>query len=198
MSLAERRRFLALAALAAAGVGGGSPAALAARPGADGSSGDAGAGGSGGRAQSMVAWRDVTLLGGRVLPASALRGAPVVVEFCASWCPFCARQNPHLQALWEAQRDHGLRVLTFSIDKDPAAARAYLRTHRYTFPAAMDAPVTRHWFGPRRGLPMLYVVDASGRVVAEEAGEMFPEDVAALARFAPAGASGAPGSPSAT
>jgi len=62
----------------------------------------------------------------------------------------------------------------------------------------MDAPVTRHWFGPRRGLPMLYVVDASGRVVAEEAGEMFPEDVAALARFAPGRPSGTAASPSAT
>ena len=163
-----RRRFISLASLAAlagaAGVRGATAAA----------------------ARAPVEWRDITLLDGSVLPASTLRGAPVVVEFWASWCPFCARQNPHLQALWDAQRARGLRVVTFSIDKQAGAARHYMATHRYTFPAAMDVPVTAQWFGARRGLPMLYVVDAQGHVVLEEAGEMFGEDVAALARFAPA------------
>jgi thiol-disulfide isomerase/thioredoxin len=159
-----RRRFLSLASLAlVAGAPGGVRAA----------------------ARAPIEWRDVTLLDGTVLAAGTLRGAPVVVEFWASWCPFCARQNPHLQALWEAQRAKGLRVLTFSIDQQPGAARHYMASHHYTFPAAMDLPITRQWFGARRGLPMLYVVDAQGRVVLEEAGEMFGEDVAELARFAP-------------
>lgn len=135
--------------------------------------------------ERTVQWRDIPLLDGRVLPAAELRHAPVVVEYWASWCPFCARQNPHLQALWEAQRAHGLRMVTFSIDRDPQAARRYLATHGYTFPAAMASHDAQRWFGPRRGLPMLYVVDGNGRIVVEEPGEMFPEDVAALARFAP-------------
>jgi thiol-disulfide isomerase/thioredoxin len=182
-----RRRFLSLAPLLAL-AGAGAHARPAGANGASGASAPAvraaGAGASDPR--TPVAWRDVTLLDGSVLPASALHGMPVVVEFWASWCPFCARQNPHLQALWEAQRRNGLRVLTFSIDKSAGAARRYMALHGYTFPAAMDDPRTREWFGARRGLPMLYVVDAHGRVVQEEAGEMFGEDVAALARFAPA------------
>lgn len=131
-----------------------------------------------------VDWRDVRLLDGRVLPASALKGRVVVVEFWASWCPFCARQNPLLQQLYEAQRGRGLDFLTFSIDREPAKARAYLTEHRYTFPAAMATATSEKWFGPREGLPELYVVDRDGRIVFREAGEMFPEDVQALARFA--------------
>jgi len=38
------------------------------------------------------------------------------------------------------------------------------------------------WCGPRRTLPEVYVVQG-GRVVFRESGEMFAEDVAALARF---------------
>ena len=133
-----------------------------------------------------VEWRDVTLLDGSHVRADWLRNAPVVVEFWASWCPFCARQNPQLQALWDAQRANGLRVLTFSIDRDPGAARRYVADHRYTFPAALQSAQSARSFGPRRGLPMLYVVDPAGRIVVEEAGEMFAEDVAALARYAPA------------
>jgi thiol-disulfide isomerase/thioredoxin len=131
-----------------------------------------------------VKWRDVALLDGRTLRASALVGRVVVVEFWASWCPFCAQQNPLLQQLYEAQRGHGLDFLTFSIDREPAKARAYMREHRYTFPAAMATEQSERWFGPRKGLPELYVVDRDGRIVFKEVNEMFPEDVRALARFA--------------
>lgn len=134
-----------------------------------------------------VEWRDVTLLDGTTLSATMLqRGPPVVVEIWASWCPFCRRQNPHLQAL--ADRHRGtLTVLALSIDKDAAKARAYMKEHGYTFAAAMAGPDTERWFGKREGLPEIYVVDG-GRIVFREIGEMFPEDLAALARYATAGA----------
>ena len=131
-----------------------------------------------------VEWRDVVLLDGRTLPASELRGRVVVVGFWASWCPFCKKQNPLLQELHATHGGRGLRVLTFSIDREPGKARAYVAEHAYTFPAAMaDAAVARQ-FEPRQGLPELYVVGADGRIVVRESGEMFPEDVRALARYA--------------
>ena len=133
---------------------------------------------------NRVQWSDVTLLDGRILPASSLTGRVVVVEIWASWCPFCAQQNPLLQQLYEAQRGRGLDVLTFSIDRDPAKARAYMAKHQYTFPAAMATSWSRKAFGPRAGLPELYVVDRNGRIVLKETKEMFPEDVRELARFA--------------
>lgn len=136
------------------------------------------------RIGDRVKWRDVTLLDGRTLPASALTGRVVVVEIWASWCPFCAQQNPLLQQLYDAQRGNGLDFLTYSIDRDPAKARAYMTKHRYTFPAAMATRQSATWFGPREGLPELYVVDREGRIVFREAREMFAEDVRALARFA--------------
>ena len=133
---------------------------------------------------ARVKWGDVVLLDGRTLPASALAGRVVVVEIWASWCPFCKRQNPLLQQLYAAQRGRGLEFLTFSIDREPAKARAYMAENKYTFPAAMATVESEKWFGPREGLPELYVVDRDGRIVFKEAKEMFPEDVQALARFA--------------
>jgi len=133
--------------------------------------------------RDLVRWTDVTLLDGRVLPATALEGRVVVVEIWASWCPFCARQNPHFQELYAAHAGRGLEFLTFSIDRDPAKARAYMAEHRYTFPAAMATPRSEKWFGPRQGLPEVHIVDRAGRIVFMEAKEMFPEDLRALTRF---------------
>ena len=41
----------------------------------------------------------LTLLDGRHLSADYFHGKPLIVEYWASWCPFCARQNPYLQKL---------------------------------------------------------------------------------------------------
>jgi len=127
---------------------------------------------------------DVQTLDGRTLPASALAGKPLIVEVWASWCPFCAMQNPRLQKLYERTRGTSLQVLTISVDKDPREAAEYLRKRGYTFAAAMDTPALRNAFSSRKGLPELYVIDAGGRVVQKEVGEMLEEDVAALARYA--------------
>ncbi|TWG82947.1 thiol-disulfide isomerase/thioredoxin [Cupriavidus gilardii J11] len=126
----------------------------------------------------------VQLLDGRTLPASHWVGKPVVVQVWASWCPFCALQNPRLQKLYDATRGSGLQFLTISIDRQPEEAIAYLKKRGYTFPAAMDTPALRTTIGPRKGLPELYVIDANGKVVQKEVGEMLEEDVAALARHA--------------
>jgi thiol-disulfide isomerase/thioredoxin len=131
-----------------------------------------------------VLWRDVVLLDGSTLPAARLAGRPVVVELWASWCPFCKNQNPRLEALWREHGGRGLEFVTFSIDKDPAKARAYMAQNGYTFPAAMADAWAMRTFGANPGLPLLYVVGADGRVLQFEPREMFDEDVGALARHA--------------
>jgi len=126
---------------------------------------------------------DVKLIDGRTVPASQWAGKPLVVEFWASWCPFCALQNPRLQALYDKTRGTSLQVLTISIDKHQHEAAAYLKQRGYTFPATMDSDALRQAFGKRRGLPELYVLDGNGRVVQKEVGEMLDDEVAALARY---------------
>jgi thiol-disulfide isomerase/thioredoxin len=136
--------------------------------------------------EPRVRWSDVELIDGRVLKAGELRSSAVVATIWASWCPFCGAQNPHVQKLHDAQRSRGLIVIAFSIDRTVQAARDYVARRGYTFPVAMATPQLDAWFGPRRTLPETYVVDRDGRVVFTHRGEMFPEDIAALARFAAA------------
>ena len=128
----------------------------------------------------------VQLLDGRTMTAAQLAGKPLVLEIWASWCPFCALQNPRLQKLYDSAgaARGGLGVLAVSIDRDPKDAAAYMAKRGYTFPAAMDTPALRAALGKRKGLPELYVIDANGKVVQKEVGEMLEEEVAALAKYA--------------
>jgi len=135
-------------------------------------------------AAARVRWSDIELINGKQLTAAELRANAVVAQIWASWCPFCGAQNPHVQKLYDEQFANGLRVVAFSIDKTVQAARDYVEKRGYTFPVAMVTPQVEAWFGKRRTLPETYVVNRGGEVVFTQQGEMFPEDIAALARFA--------------
>jgi len=137
-----------------------------------------------GEVGSRVDWSDIKLLDGRTLRADDLRERVVVLQMWASWCPFCALQNPHLQKLADANRARGMIVLAVSIDRTEQAARDYVKKNGYTFDVAMQTPQFEQWLGKRRSLPETFVVDASGKVVFSQRGEMFGDDIAALARFA--------------
>jgi hypothetical protein len=75
-------------------------------------------------------------------------------------------------------------VLAFSIDRTEQAAKDYLAKHGYTFNVAMRSADVDRWFG-HPAVPKTYVVDAKGKIVFVHRGEMFPEDIVALSRFAP-------------
>ena len=131
---------------------------------------------------------DVTLLDGRRWTPLDAQGKVLVVYWWASWCPFCAVQSPHIEALWQAQKAHGLELLALSIDKQPATAAAYMKAKSYSFPAAMLTPDVARVLPKPAGLPVVVVLKLAangrdGQVVFAESGEMFPEDVEGLKKY---------------
>ncbi|MDO9405183.1 MAG: TlpA disulfide reductase family protein [Polaromonas sp.] len=125
----------------------------------------------------------VTLLDGSTWSPGTAGGKVLVVYWWASWCPFCAVQSPHIEALWRAHRARGLEVLALSIDRQPAAALTYMKAKGYSFPAGMLTPDVAKMLPRPRGLPVVVVRGRDGQVVFAESGEMFPEDVEGLKKF---------------
>ncbi|MEO6984605.1 MAG: TlpA disulfide reductase family protein [Paralcaligenes sp.] len=127
----------------------------------------------------------LTLIDGRQLPAGHFQGKPVIVEYWASWCPFCARQNPYVQKLTLLAQNKGLEILTVSIDRHESAAKEYIQKHHYTFPVAMETPELLKQFGKRKVIPQIFVIKADGKLAEVIPGEMFEEDVLDLIKYAP-------------
>ncbi len=123
------------------------------------------------------------LAGGRHEPEQA-SGHPLLVYWRPSTCPFCALQSPHMEQLWRQQQARGWRMLALSIDRKPEDAAAYLRQKGYSFPSAWASPAWRKSFPKPRGLPITLLASRDGRLLLAEKGQMFPEDVAAIASLA--------------
>ena len=130
---------------------------------------------------SVLQVPDITLLDGTAFRAPVQQ--PLLVYWWSSTCPFCALQSPSMQALWQSQRQRGLKMVALSIDKSAEDARAYLLKRGYTFPAAWASPQWRSQFPKPKGLPITLLLDGQRKVVLAEKGQMFAEDVEAIAQL---------------
>lgn len=123
----------------------------------------------------------ITRFDGSVYEPAQSRGQVLLVYWWSSTCPFCALQSPHMDRLWRSQQPRGLQMLALSIDRKPEDATAYLRSRGYGFPSAWASPEWRRAFPKPKGLPITLVVGRDGNLVLAERGQMFPEDVEAIA-----------------
>lgn len=125
----------------------------------------------------------ITLLNGASFDAASNRGKPLLVYWWSSTCPFCALQSPSMDVFWRAHQAKGLQMLALSIDKKPQDAVAYLSKKGYSFPSAWASPEWRKAYPKPKGLPITLLAGADGKLVVAEKGQMFAEDVEALAQF---------------
>ncbi|MBU4519382.1 MAG: TlpA family protein disulfide reductase [Gammaproteobacteria bacterium] len=123
----------------------------------------------------------INLLDGSVYEPAASAGKPLLVYWWSSTCPFCALQSPSMDQLWQSQKARGLQMVALSIDKKPEDAVAYLKKKGYSFPAAWASPDWRKTFPKPRGLPITLLRGRDGKLILAEKGQMFAEDVEAIA-----------------
>lgn len=100
---------------------------------------------------------------GEVTP-SLYRGKVVLVNFWASWCGPCRREQPGLSRLWEEYRDRGVQFLGVDFRDDRAAGLAYLDEFEVAYPSVEDPTgIIAHRFGVPY-LPATVLVDARGEM----------------------------------
>jgi len=128
---------------------------------------------------------------GSQLDLRSLRGRPVIVNFWASWCVPCGDEAPILKRVQASLAKSGAgTVLGVTNNDAPDGSREFLRKHGLRFPNVRDVG-TKLWhdFGAT-GVPETFVLDARGRVVAIDHGQMandeFLNNAIAKAKGAPA------------
>lgn len=133
-----------------------------------------------------VVWPEVALLDGHRLAPATLASQAALVVFFSTTCPFCTRHNAHLAKLLREHPGLPLRVLGVARDRDPEVVRRYLAAQRLPIDVTLEAAPLHAALSERRVIPLTCVVDRSGRLREVIPGEMFEEDVMALARWAQA------------
>jgi thiol-disulfide isomerase/thioredoxin len=117
------------------------------------------------------AWA-VTLPDGRALSSDSLRGKVVLVNFWATWCPYCRKEKPAIDAFWQDYRDRGFEVISISIDDPAEKIAAWMQDKDYAFMAAPTNASVTAAFGNVASVPTSFIVDTEGRIRHKIAGQV--------------------------
>jgi peroxiredoxin len=100
---------------------------------------------------------------GKSITLADLKGKPVVLNFWASWCHFCAQEAPDLDALYQQYQSKGLQVLGVGTD-EAAALKAKAKELGLTYPTGANAEAARTY--GVGGVPHTFFVDREGKITA--------------------------------
>ena len=106
----------------------------------------------------------------RTVRLADLRGQVVVINFWGSWCADCVTEHPALAAAWRRYRDQGVTLLGVPWEDSTAPEEAFLRTYGGSWPQLFDPGDRVSIAYGVRGVPETFLVDRSGRIVAQRSG----------------------------
>ncbi len=110
-----------------------------------------------------------TKLDGSSMKLSDLRGKVVLLDFWASWCGPCRKENPTVVAAYAKYKKDGFTVMSVSLDKDKAAWEAAILKDGLTWPNHVSD--LGYWSSkvPKmysvQGIPFTVLIDKDGKII---------------------------------
>lgn len=109
-------------------------------------------------------------LNGETFSNASLSGNIVLLEFWATWCPYCRKDQPAVDAIQSEYAGRGVVVVAVDVGEDESIVRQYLQKNPRSCSVALDesnAVASRFGMG---GIPHYVVIDRNGNVVASRSG----------------------------
>jgi peroxiredoxin len=105
----------------------------------------------------------------------------VLLNFWATWCVPCAAELPHLQRMYDANKERGFVVLGISMDGPESVANVGPHARRYgiTFPVLLDEE-TRvvGVYNPKRAAPFNVLIGRDGAIAKTREGYSAGDELA--------------------
>lgn len=123
---------------------------------------------------------------------SNYRGKTVVLNFWATWCPWCITEMPDFEALYHELGENGDQVVilgmaapgTVDPDADSAKITAFLEEHGITYPVLMDMTGEKFSYYGASSLPTSWFIDGEGRPIGYLPGALTKENLLQILREA--------------
>jgi len=130
---------------------------------------------------------DIKLLGvdGDTLKLSSLRGKVVLLDFWASWCGPCRKENPNVVRAYDAYNSKGFTIFSVSLDQDGGKWKEAIKKDNLKW--SNHVSDLRGWSSAGaalysvRSIPATFLIDKNGRIVDKDLrGEKLEEKLKSL------------------
>ncbi len=107
---------------------------------------------------------------GKTIRLSDLRGKYVLIDFWASWCGPCRRENPNVVKLYNQYKNKDFTIFSVSLDKDAAAWKQAILVDGLIWPYHVSD--LKQWDTPLlqsynfNSIPHTVLVDKTGKIIA--------------------------------
>lgn len=122
---------------------------------------------------------------GSSMKLSDLKGQIVLLDFWASWCGPCRRENPNVVAMYNKYKNEGFTVMSVSLDKDRTKWLEAIEKDNLTWPHHVSD--LKYWSSKAAkiygvsGIPFTVLIDREGRIVKTKLrGPQLEEEVSRL------------------
>ncbi len=123
---------------------------------------------------------------GEQLALSDIKGKATIIDFWASWCGPCRRENPNVVRVYEKYHDKGLEIISVSLDR-PGQKQAWLDAiekdrltwHHVSNLKYFNDPVAQLYHV--NAIPATFILDEEGKIVAKKLrGKALEDQIAQL------------------
>jgi peroxiredoxin len=101
-------------------------------------------------------------LNGRNVSLSSFIGKPVLLNFWATWCPYCRKERAHLDKLYKDYSDKNLVIVSISIDRSVETFKKFMEKKPAHFVNLYDGQSRVASTFHVAGLPTSFLIDRNG------------------------------------
>jgi thiol-disulfide isomerase/thioredoxin len=111
-------------------------------------------------------------LDGNIVRLADLKGKNILVNFWATWCPFCVDEMPDLQLLYEKYKDDDFIVLAINVQESKEKAGGYLKEAGIDLPVLLDKDSRIAALYGATSIPLTIAVNKDGVAVTGYRGKL--------------------------
>lgn len=112
----------------------------------------------------------ISMLDGKTIKLSELRGKPVFLNFWATWCPPCNLEMPDIEKTFKD--NYPVQIIAVDIREAPMTVAGFLSRKGYSYPVGLDLKGEIAGLYMADAIPASFGIDAKGIIRYEQSGPL--------------------------